>query len=139
MLRACLLTSVLLVVAACSSDTGASDAGSPGSPAPDEPEAETAPYVGVGFGPVGLAADDDGSVWVVAARDETLARIPAGADEPDLTVDVPGVPLRVAAAYGAVWVTSFDAKSVARVDPTSGEVVATIRTGAGPEGVAAGF
>ena len=98
-----------------------------------------APYVETPTGPVGLTTTEDGAVWVVGAQSETVLRIPAGATEPDLTVDVPGVPLRTTAAYGSVWVTSFDGKELLRLDPATGEVVATIKTGAGPEGVAAGF
>ncbi len=104
-----------------------------------EIEVELAPYVETPTGPVGLTATEDGAVWVVGAQSETVLRIPAGATEPDLTVDVPGVPLRTTAAYGSVWVTSFDGKKLLRLDPGSGEVVATIKTGEGPEGVAAGF
>ena len=78
-------------------------------------------------------------MWVVGAQSETVLRIPDGASEPDLTVDVPGVPLRTTAAYGSVWVTSFHGKKVLRLDPATGEVVASIKTGAGPEGVTAGF
>src|SRR3712207_1428207 len=90
----------LLVLAGCggeedSSDdrpesAGTSSAGTPSA----EPSVEVAPFVEVGAGPVGLTAADDGSVWVVSAEDETVARIPAGGDAPDLTVEVPGVPLR---------------------------------------------
>ena len=39
------------------------------------------------------------------------------ASEPDLTVDVPGIPLRATAAYGAVWVTSFDGQEAAAARP----------------------
>jgi streptogramin lyase len=136
MLRVCVPLAALLALTACAG----SDSGSPAArPSATEPSVEPAPYVDVGFGPVGLTVAEDGSVWVVHARDETAARIPAGATEPDLTVDVPGTPLRTTAAFGAVWVTSFEGKRLVRLDPATGEVVATIRTGAGPEGVAAGF
>ena len=50
--------------------------------------------------PVGLTTTEDGAVWVVGAQSETVLRIPAGATEPDLTVDVPGVPLRTTTAFG---------------------------------------
>ena len=97
MLRTWTAAAVLLAVAACSSDAGSSSS-TGNAPSPSETEAASAPYVGVGFGPVGLTATEDGSVWVVSARGETVARIPAGAEEPDQSVDVPGVRLRTTAA-----------------------------------------
>src|SRR5689334_9623035 len=116
MRRLCaLLPLVLLFGCSGSDDTSATT-----DPAPSESEVQLAPHVDVGFGPVGLTAADDGSVWVVAARDETVSRIPAGTEAPDLTVDVPGVPLRATSAYDAIWVTSFDGKKLFRLDPATG-------------------
>jgi streptogramin lyase len=134
MLRLCALVSAALVLVACST----SDSGSP-SPSAGETPAGSAPYVEVDAGPVGLTATPDGSVWVVAAQGDTVARIPAGATAPDLTVDTPGTPLRATSAFGGLWVTVFGRSRLLHLDPATGEVVASIRTGAGPEGVAGGF
>jgi streptogramin lyase len=135
MRRHAVLLALLLTTVACG---GAQPGPRRATPAADG-GAELAPYVQVHAGPVGLTAADDGSVWVVGSRSNTVSRIPAGAEEPDLTADVPGIPLRATAAYGAVWVTSFDDKVLVRVDPATGQVTGRVRTGAGPEGVAAGF
>src|SRR4051794_7100581 len=130
MVRLCALVPLALLAVACSaSESG----GSQPDPTPAEAAVELAPHVEVGAGPVGLTSSDDASVWVVAAGDETVARLPPGADAPDLTVDAPGVPLRVTAAYDAVWVTSFEGKQLLRLDPATGAVTAKVRTGAGPE------
>ena len=141
MLRVCIALMALLAITACSDSDSDPQAAEPSATEPSATESpvEVAPYVETPTGPVGLTTTEDGAVWVVGAQSETVLRIPAGATEPDLTVDVPGVPLRTTAAYGSVWVTSFDGKELLRLDPATGEVVATIRTGAGPEGVAAGF
>ncbi len=144
MLRVCIALMALLAITACSDSEPDPQAAEPSATEPSEASVteapvEVAPYVETPTGPVGLTTTEDGAVWVVGAQSETVLRIPAGATEPDLTVDVPGVPLRTTAAYGSVWVTSFDGKELLRLDPATGEVVATIRTGAGPEGVAAGF
>ena len=144
MLRVCVALMALLAITACSDSEP--DPRRPSRPRPSRPRrprprrrSTLAPYVETPTGPVGLTTTEDGAVWVVGAQSETVLRIPAGATEPDLTVDVPGVPLRTTAAYGSVWVTSFDGKELLRLDPATGEVVATIKTGAGSEGVAAGF
>ena len=126
------MLALLLAATACD---GSGKPSSPATSAADDP----APYVQVPAGPVGLTSTEDGSVWAVGARSDTVSRIPGGAAAPDLTVDVPGVPLRATAAYGAVWVTSFEKKLLLRLDPATGEIVAKVRTGAGPEGLAGRF
>jgi len=143
MSRVSVLLLLLLAVTACGGSgpahSGSSPAPTSDAAVPTEAAVELAPHVEVDAGPVGLTAAEDGSVWVVSARADTVSRIPAGATEPDLTVDVPGVPLRTTAAYGAVWVTSFDGQELLRLDPASGDVTARLATGEGPEGIAAGF
>jgi len=127
---------VLVLLLAATACAGSPDeSGSTTVPASPTPS----PFVQVHTGPVGLTAGDDDSVWVVGARSDTVVRIPAGATEPDLAVDVAGTPLRATAAYGSVWVTSFEGRRLVRIDAETGAVVASLRTGAGPEGVAAGF
>src|SRR5688500_11368364 len=89
----------LLVLAACSGQPVAAPPELGASSPSETPEPSAAPvdaaYVDVDPGPVGIAAGD-GAVWVVSAEEETVSRIPARAGKPDLTVDVPGIPLRVA-------------------------------------------
>lgn len=46
--------------------------------------------------------------------------------------------LDVAAGAGSVWVASYDAGTVVRVDPRSGDVIKTIRVGGHPSGIAVG-
>ena len=138
MLRVCVALLALLAITACS-DSEPDPEAEAAEPSATETPVEVAPYVETHTGPVGLTATEDGAVWVVGAQSETVLRIPAGATEPDLTIDAPGVPLRTTAAFGSVWVTSFHGNVLLRLDPATGEVVASIKTGAGPEGVSAGF
>src|SRR5205823_4451325 len=53
------------------------------------------------------------------------------------TVGYPAT-LDVAFGAGAVWVASYDAGAIIRVDPSSGEVVKRIRIGGHPSGIAVG-
>jgi YVTN family beta-propeller protein len=46
--------------------------------------------------------------------------------------------LDIAFGEGALWVSSFDAGTVTRLDPATGNVVATIRIGGHPSGIAVG-
>jgi DNA-binding beta-propeller fold protein YncE len=142
------LFAVLSLASACATAPGSSGVTEPAesdtsaAPPAEEPAAEqpTTDQVSVGEGPVGLTVDPDGgAVWVVSARAETVSRIPPGATEPDLVIDVPGVPLRAVAAYGAIWVTAFHGNELVRIDPAAGKVTDRISTGAGPEGLVAAF
>ncbi|WP_151082515.1 hypothetical protein [Nocardioides cynanchi] len=99
----------------------------------------TVEAIQVGAGPVGLARGEAGAVWAVSARGDAVSRVPAGATEPDLVVEVPGTPLRATWAHDALWVTSFGAEQLVRVDPVSGTITDRVPTGAGPEGVTAAF
>jgi hypothetical protein len=83
------LLAVLLV--ACTSTDEPEPAAPSSTRGTSGTEAETEPFVTVGAGPVGLAAEGD-AVWVVLSADDAVARIPAGADAPDLVVPVPGTP-----------------------------------------------
>jgi streptogramin lyase len=93
----------------------------------------------VGAGPVGLAPDPDGGVWVVSAQADSVAHFAADATTADRTVHVGGTPLRATAAYGALWVTAFRAEELVRIDLAAGRITDRIPTGAGPEGVVAAF
>ena len=99
----------------------------------------TVEAIQVDAGPVGLAIGEAGAVWAVSARGDAVSRIPAGAAEPDLVVEVPGTPLRATWAYDALWVTSFGAEQLVRLDPATGTISDRVPTGAGPEGVTAAF
>jgi YVTN family beta-propeller protein len=48
-----------------------------------------------------------------------------------------GAPTAAASGAGSVWVTSTDDQTVARIDPTTGNVRETIKAGSGASGVAA--
>jgi streptogramin lyase len=89
-----------------------------------------------GAGPVGLAADGDGRVWVAQADEGTVARLAPSAADVTHRTRVGSAPLRMAAAGGSLWVTVFRDGSLVRVDPGSGAIVATVRVGPTPEGVA---
>lgn len=119
-----LVAAACLLVAGCGGpEESPADTSDPGPESPAAaPAAPEAPAVAVDAGPIGVTADDVGSVWVVSAGAGSLSRIPAGGSEPDLVVDLPGVPLRAVAAYDAVWTTSFDRGLLLAVDPGSGRV-----------------
>lgn len=124
------LVMVVLAVALTGCGGGRPSGDSP-TPAADE--------VAVGAAPVGLAAGPDGSVWVVSTGDDTVSRIRSGAKRPDLTVEVAGVPLRVAVGYDAVWVTSFEGDEVVRLDEGTGKATDHVAVGKGAEGVSVAF
>jgi streptogramin lyase len=117
---------------------GSSD-GTPRSsrPAAAPPWPGTISSVTVGAGPVGLAADSSGAVWVANAQESQVSRVRDG--RVDLTVPGIELPLRVAATAGSVWVTSFGAGQLVRVAAPSGRVSARVAVGKGAEGVAAGL
>jgi YVTN family beta-propeller protein len=77
------------------------------------------------------------AVWVAAVRDDVVSRVaghPLGSD----SIAVGAAPDDVAAGEGAIWVANGDSGTVSRIDPRTGEVVATIRVGNRPAGIAAG-
>lgn len=117
-----------------SSTPSPSTTSSPSSEPPDGIE-----VIDVGEGPVGLAAADDGSVWVVSSGSGDVSRIPPGATEPDLVVRVTGTPLRAVVARGSLWVSLFRGLQLQRLDAATGRLTGGVAAGAGPEGVAAGF
>lgn len=84
----------------------------------------------VGKGPVGLAADSDGSVWVAQAGGSSVSRIRGG--RVDLEVKGIEVPLRVAASDGSVWATAFGTGELVRITAGTGEVVSASRWARAP-------
>ena len=113
--------------AATSSEAGEGEGAAPASLIP------------VGAGPVGLAADGAGGAWVVLSGDDRVVHLAGDADEPDVTAEIPGTPLRAVVSDGALWVTAFRGEQVLRVDAATGKVTDRIATGAGPEGITTGF
>lgn len=58
--------------------------------------------------------------------------------EAAVAAEIPGRPVGIAAGEGSLWVTSWKRNGVSRIDPATGEVTATIRTGKGALNVALG-
>jgi YVTN family beta-propeller protein len=100
----------------------------------------------IGVIPTALAIGG-GSIWVAApdpldphAAVWRLDPVTARVTQTTKLGRVVGYPptLDIAFGEGAVWVASFDAGTVTRVDPATGDVVATIRIGGHPSGIAVG-
>jgi YVTN family beta-propeller protein len=100
----------------------------------------------IGVTPTALAIGG-GSIWVAAAApygshaavwrfDPITARV----TQTTTLGKVVGYPptLEIAFGEGAVWVASYDVGTVTRLDPVTGNVVATIRLGGHPSGIAVG-
>ena len=96
----------------------------------DAPEAGPT-HVQVARGPVGLARDGSGHVWVAAADADAVQRLGGRA------VKVGRAPLRLAYAGGLVWATVFRDGTLVGVDPATGKVAKTVTIGDEPEGVTA--
>ena len=110
------------------------------APAPSAtvaPNVDPSTVVPVGQGPVGLAADADGAVWVAQAGASRVSRIRDG--RVDLEVSGIDVPLRVAAADGSVWATSFGSGELVRITAATGAEAGRVAVGKGAEGVAVGL
>ena len=100
----------------------------------------------IGVIPTALAVGD-GSIWVAApdpldphAAVWRLDPITARVTQTTRLGKVVGYPptLDIAFGEGAIWVSSFDAGTVTRLDPATGNVVATIPIGGHPSGIAVG-
>ena len=94
----------------------------------------------VGAAPTAVAVGD-GALWVTNYDDDTVERVvTAGRGQPATTTAIPvgDGPVDVAVGEGGVWVANQLDRNVVRLDPTSGEVVATIGLGNEPQRVAAG-
>jgi YVTN family beta-propeller protein len=81
-----------------------------------------------------------GAVWVTAFRDDQVSRLAARPGEPITTesIHVGDGPIDVAVGAGGVWVANSRDGTVSRIDPRTGKVVATVRLGNSPRGIAAG-
>jgi YVTN family beta-propeller protein len=100
----------------------------------------------IGVIPTALAIGD-GWIWVAApdpfdphAAVWRLDPVTARVTQTTKLGKVVGYPptLDIAFGEGALWVSSFDAGTVTRLDPATGNVVATIRIGGHPSGIAVG-
>ena len=56
--------------------------------------------------PTDVTVDADNAAWVVSARDGTVAKLDLSSNEIVRTVSIRGTPRDIAAAGGAIWVTS---------------------------------
>ena len=72
------------------------------------------------------------------ATGNALALVSPGGGEFMTAAPLRGPPTRIAAGFGSLWATHFDAGTVARVDAGDARVAQTIRVGSGPSGIAAG-
>jgi YVTN family beta-propeller protein len=99
--------------------------------------------IGIGS-PASDIAAGEGSVWVANGSEGTVTRIdprtntvlePIDLSGPDKLA--PSGAYSVAVGYGAVWVGSGQRK-VIRIDPATGDVVASVRVGQTPADVATG-
>ena len=98
-----------------------------------------ATVAGLPAGPTGLALAP-GALWVASSRGNMLTRIDTATNRVAGTLATDPTPLPVAYAYGSIWVRNEFKEgngTVQRVDPTSGEVTATIPVGppAGRDGL----
>jgi YVTN family beta-propeller protein len=78
----------------------------------------------------------DGAIWVANSGDAVVTRIDPGSGA-TLQVSVGEGPSALANDSDAVWVANGTAGTVSRIDPNTNEVVATIKTGNAPSGIAA--
>ena len=86
---------------------------------------------------ISLAIRDSGAP-LASTNDNAVGSISTGDGKLGGTVSLRVAPTRMAAGLGALWVTQFNDRSLARVDPHTRAVEQTIRVGSGPSGVAAG-
>jgi YVTN family beta-propeller protein len=93
--------------------------------------------------PVGFLGVSPGAVWVASKANDAVMKIDTTTDKVIATIVVPGGPAWLSFAAGSLWVCIHDgtAYGVARLDPTSNKLVATIGIGGAQgdtcEGIAA--
>jgi streptogramin lyase len=83
----------------------------------------------------------EGGVWILGdPNDPTLWRIDPATGKLAATIPLPFAPTDVAVGYGAVWVTSELADTLARIDPSANRITGSVPAGkgAGPVAVGAG-
>jgi streptogramin lyase len=98
------------------------------------------PRISVGQAPTAIAVGTD-VFWVANFKDDTVTRveIPGPGSPPvPTTFRVGDGPVDIAIGDGAVWVVNQLDRTVMRLDPETGDVVATIGVGNDPQRVAAG-
>ena len=113
--------------------------GPPARPDPTVPARAVATFAMFGD-PVAMAVRHD-DVWVAGDNPTWVTRWvtpmnPATSEKP--TIALPAAPTRLAATEDAVWVLTPSDNSVARIDPATNQVVATIPVGRAPSGLAVG-
>ena len=91
-----------------------------------------------GSGPMGIAVDDNGSLWVAFHDARAVAHVdPATGDVLD-EIDVEaGHPDRVTTGAGYVWVSVGDGDAVLRIDPAGGSPFTIAQACDQPSGIAA--
>jgi DNA-binding beta-propeller fold protein YncE len=95
----------------------------------------------VGGSPCWLAAADDDAVWVTPSEQARVERRNAvtGEVELDVSLGVSGAAdAKLAIAFGDLWATVTPAGAVVRIDRTTGDVIATVPTGADPRSLLEG-
>jgi DNA-binding beta-propeller fold protein YncE len=96
--------------------------------------------ISVGQAPEAIAVGAD-ALWVANFDDDTVTRIAIpGPGQTATTTEFPvgDGPIDVAVGEGAVWIVSTLDRKLTRLDPETGDVVATIALGNEPQRVAAG-
>jgi len=135
-----LVIALLLTCGACSSSSPGSETAGAKDPATTSTSAGVSTAgvatVPTGDGPVGLAVDPAGAVWVAGAGASQVSRLRSA--HKDLDVTGLDVPLRLLASDGALWATAFGSGELVRITST-GAVDGRVAVGAGAEGLAAGF
>ena len=94
-------------------------------------------------GPCGAMAVTSGSLWVADCKDRTLNRIDTGTARTIAALPTgianPAGELNVVAGAESIWVPSEDAGTIARIDPATNRVTASIRVDPGTYYLAFGF
>jgi virginiamycin B lyase len=85
----------------------------------------------------GIAAGDD-SVWLVTAKDGTLARIDPATNSLRGKVAVPAGSFNPLFSGGVLWITGNASNVLTAVDPSSGTVIESVQVHPGPRFLTAG-
>jgi YVTN family beta-propeller protein len=98
---------------------------------PRRPDLADAGIILLGASGYGFMAADSSGVWLAAPDSDRVLHF-TEAFRVDREVPVGDVPFGITTGHGAVWVANQGDGTVTRVDPESGEVVATIPVGESP-------